>query len=83
MDVAEDGKPVFLTDIYKYDRDFYEKNLPPKVTSRWGSSVLEAPLGSKVPENIVEDLAPVVSLPPTTTSLRGLSFSSRGLGRPL
>ena len=55
VDVAEDGKPVFLTDIYKYDRDFYEKALPPKVTDRWGSSVLRPHWVPKVPENIVED----------------------------
>ena len=55
VDVAEDGKPVFLTDIYKYDRDFYEKNLPPKVTDRWGSSVLRPRWVPKVPEHIVED----------------------------
>jgi len=55
VDIAEDGKAVFLTDIYKYDRDFYDKALPPKVTDRWGSSVLRPHWVPKVPENIVED----------------------------
>ena len=55
VDIAEDGKAVFLTDIYKYDRDFYEKALPPKVTNRWGSSVLRPHWVPKVPEEIVED----------------------------
>jgi murein L,D-transpeptidase YcbB/YkuD len=54
VDVADDGKPVFLTDIYKYDRDYYEKALPPNVTARWGSSVLRPHWVPKVPEDIVE-----------------------------
>ncbi|MGB0590879.1 MAG: L,D-transpeptidase family protein [Myxococcota bacterium] len=55
VDIAEDGKAVFLTDIYKYDRDYYEKTLPPNVTARWGSSVLRPHWVPKVPEEIVED----------------------------
>jgi hypothetical protein len=55
VDIAADGKAVFLTDIYKYDRDYYEKTLPPSVTARWGSSVLRPHWVPKVPEEIVED----------------------------
>jgi murein L,D-transpeptidase YcbB/YkuD len=55
VDIAEDGKAVFLTDIYKYDRDYYDKALPPSVTARWGSSVLRPHWVPKVPEEIVED----------------------------
>ena len=55
VDVAEDGKAMFLTDIYKYDRSYYKKELPPQVTARWGSSVLRPHWVPKVPEEIVED----------------------------
>jgi murein L,D-transpeptidase YcbB/YkuD len=55
VDVGADGKAMFYTDIYKYDRDFRKKALPPQVTDRWGSNVLRPHWVPKVPEAIVED----------------------------
>ena len=40
VDAAEDGKPVFLTDIYGYDDDFEHGRLPPRERIRWGHSRL-------------------------------------------
>ncbi|MCB9731597.1 MAG: L,D-transpeptidase family protein [Deltaproteobacteria bacterium] len=37
VDVSDEGLPMFLTDVYGYDDDFYDEKLPPSVTARWGS----------------------------------------------
>jgi len=54
VDVGADGKAMFYTDIYKYDRDFHKAALPPRVTARWGSMVLRPHWVPKVPEEVVE-----------------------------
>jgi murein L,D-transpeptidase YcbB/YkuD len=54
VDVAEDGGAIFLTDIYGYDADFAEGNLPPKVQARWGSPILRPSWVPAVPSEVVE-----------------------------
>jgi murein L,D-transpeptidase YcbB/YkuD len=40
VDLHEDGGPVFYDDIYDYDEDYWKGELPPRETTRWGSSIL-------------------------------------------
>lgn len=54
VDIAEDGGAVFLTDIYGYDADYAEGNLPPKVQTRWGSPILRPAWVPVVPGEVVE-----------------------------
>ena len=53
VDIARDGKPIFLTDIYGYDAAYRNGDLPPKDTALWGSPVLRPSWVPKVPEEIV------------------------------
>jgi hypothetical protein len=53
VDVAHDGKPIFLTDIYGYDKDFLQGDLPPTVTMLWGSSPMRPHWVPRVPEEVV------------------------------
>lgn len=53
VDIAADGKPVFLTDIYGYDKAVEKGTLPPQVTARWGSAVLRPNWVPRVPEEVV------------------------------
>ncbi|MFT7582752.1 MAG: murein L,D-transpeptidase YcbB/YkuD [Myxococcota bacterium] len=36
VDISDAGRPIFLTDIYKYDRAYFDGNLPPMEQTRWG-----------------------------------------------
>jgi len=54
VDVSEEGLPVFLDDIYGYDRAYFKGNLPPMVHTRWGGPQLRPNWVPRVPENIVE-----------------------------
>jgi len=40
VDLADDGFPIFFTDIYGYDSAFWADKLPPTERVRWGSAVL-------------------------------------------
>ncbi len=40
VDLAEDGRPVFYSDIYGYDSAYWNDNLPPTERLRWGHSKL-------------------------------------------
>ncbi len=53
VDVAHDGKPVFLTDIYGYDKAFLQGDVPPTVTMLWGSSPMRPHWVPRVPEEVV------------------------------
>ncbi len=53
VDVAHDGKPVFLTDIYGYDKAFLQGDVPPTVTMLWGSSPMRPNWVPRVPEEVV------------------------------
>ncbi len=57
VDVSEEGLPVFLDDIYGYDRAFFQGKLPPLVTTRWGGPQLRPNWVPRVPEHIVEGWA--------------------------
>lgn len=54
VDISEEGLPIFLDDIYGFDRSFFKGDLPPKVTARWGGPILRPNWVPRVPENIVE-----------------------------
>jgi hypothetical protein len=53
VDMAHDGKPIFLTDIYGYDRAFKQGDVPPTVTMLWGSTPMRPHWVPRVPEEIV------------------------------
>jgi len=53
VDVDEAGLPVFLTDIYGYDRAYREGNLPPVSEVRWGDFRLRPNWVPQVPEAVV------------------------------
>ncbi|MGM0574523.1 MAG: L,D-transpeptidase family protein [Myxococcota bacterium] len=55
VDVMEDGGPIFLTDIYGYDRAYRRGDLPPQVTARWGSGDLRPHWVPYVPEEVVQE----------------------------
>lgn len=49
--IAEDGKPMFLSDIYKYDRAYFDKDLP--VVERYQLAAYRD--GKKIPyEDVVK-----------------------------
>lgn len=54
VDVGEDGKPMFLTDIYGYDKAFAQKQLPPLVKVRWGHIRLRPHWVPRVPAEVVK-----------------------------
>ncbi len=54
VDVSPEGLPVFLTDIYGYDRAYREGDLPPQVKVRWGHPSLRPHWVPKVPAEVVE-----------------------------
>jgi murein L,D-transpeptidase YcbB/YkuD len=53
VDVAHDGNPVFLTDIYGYDKAFLQGDVPPTVTMLWGSNPMRPHWVPRVPEEVV------------------------------
>ena len=53
VDVAHDGKTVFLTDIYGYDKAFLQGDVPPTVTMLWGSNPMRPHWVPRVPEEVV------------------------------
>jgi len=40
VDILSDGKPIFLSDIYGYDRAAKRGKYPPRETVRWGADIL-------------------------------------------
>lgn len=40
VDLADDGFPIFLADIYGYDAAYWADKLPPSERTRWGSVIL-------------------------------------------
>ena len=53
VDAASDGKPIFLTDLYGFDRAYRQKDLPPKVEALWGSGDLRPNWVPPVEESVV------------------------------
>ena len=54
VDLNDDGRPVFLSDIYRYDRDYFDGDLPPQVTTRWGATELRPRWVPRVPQETVD-----------------------------
>jgi len=52
--LSDEGLPLFLSDIYRYDKAFYDKDLPPVESVRWGDSKLRPNWVPKVDKEIVE-----------------------------
>ncbi|MEC8024696.1 MAG: L,D-transpeptidase family protein [Myxococcota bacterium] len=55
VDLSVEGKPRFLTDIYKYDKAYYAAELPPKTKARWGSTRLRPRWVPLVPGALVKE----------------------------
>lgn len=53
VDISHEGLPVFLTDVYGYDRAVEQGNLPPQVTTRWGAVQLRPRWVPRVSEETV------------------------------
>ena len=54
VDVSEAGLPMFLTDIYKYDKAYTEKKLPPMWKVRWGDVRLRPHWVPNVKKSVVD-----------------------------
>ena len=55
VDLSAEGKPRFLTDIYKYDKAYYAAELPPKTKARWGATRLRPRWVPLVPGKLVKE----------------------------
>lgn len=53
VDISHEGLPVFLTDVYGYDRAVERGDLPPQVTTRWGAVQLRPRWVPRVSEETV------------------------------
>ncbi|TNF24385.1 MAG: hypothetical protein EP329_25025 [Deltaproteobacteria bacterium] len=54
VDLTDDGAPIFYSDIYRYDRDYFDGALPPAVTTRWGAQELRPRWVPKVSQETVD-----------------------------
>jgi murein L,D-transpeptidase YcbB/YkuD len=54
VDIAEDGMPIFLTDIYGFDEAYEQGTVPPEVETLWGANILRPNWVPKVDEEIVQ-----------------------------
>jgi len=55
VDMSAEGKPRFLTDVYKYDKAYADGILPPKSRTRWGASRLRPHWVPRVPGELVKE----------------------------
>ncbi len=54
VDISAEGDPIFLTDIYKFDKAYEKGTLPPKVKTLWGSPNLRPGWVPRVARKIVQ-----------------------------
>ena len=54
VDINAAGNPVFLSDIYGYDKAYFEKSLPPKTKVRWGDLRLRPSWVPRVKKEVVD-----------------------------
>jgi len=54
VDLTDDGEPIFYSDIYRYDRDYFRGELPPSVTARWGAAELRPHWVPRVSQETVD-----------------------------
>ncbi len=55
VDIDEAGRPMFLTDVYGYDRAFRSGKMPPRTKVRWGDPILRPSWVPRVPEHVVDE----------------------------
>lgn len=55
VDIDAAGRPVFLTDVYKYDQAYFDGELPPLATVRWGDVRLRPRWVPLVPKREVDE----------------------------
>lgn len=53
-EISEEGLPVFLGDVYRYDKAYAEGEIPPLEQARWGDARLRPPWVPRVPREVVE-----------------------------
>jgi hypothetical protein len=53
VEVSAEGLPIFLTDLYGYDRAYFDGDLPPQVEALWGSPILRPSWVPRVPKEVV------------------------------
>lgn len=53
VDLDDEGQPIFYSDVYGYDKDYFEGDLPPALTSRWGAPTHRPHWVPRVDEDVV------------------------------
>jgi murein L,D-transpeptidase YcbB/YkuD len=53
VELSQEGLPVFLSDVYRYDTAYSDGDLPPMQSTRWGHSLLRPHWVPKVPKETV------------------------------